>query len=464
MSQPHQISIHQARRHSQWIVGQWSVAAALIVSAGLLAGCGGDNNTDFSAADIGSIQVVNAVADSPSLTFLIEDATLAVLPYGQASAFTSLDDGSFEIRALFANVDQESTELYDENVRVEDGEQTTVILAGTVAAPIEIIVNAVNPDVATDTAELIVLNSAGLGALDVFLTEPAAPLADPLASVAANTASEVIATASGTSRLRVTTAGSDTLLYDSGDFEFTGGNRAFLHLRPNFGPASGGITAELINATATIGFGNQTLPSSVRIANAIADEPAADAQLTGSENSVSLVAIPANSFSASNLFAPGAIDLAVTLQTDPGTQFFADTAILNGGEQRTLLVAGLFGDNSTIGRLTLDPVRPIATVAQLNVLHGSISSVAIDVYILSGGETTTDTTPDIAGLTILANSNIQVIPGTYDLVITEAGQTASLAGPMSVTLNNALIYTLLVTDADGGGTPPRFILGDAFIE
>lgn len=442
-----------------------NLGAGWVLCSILVTGCGGGNdNTDFTAADIGAIQVLNAVSDAPPLTFLIEDTTFATLSFGQASAFSSLDDGSFEIRTLFTDLEQDTIELFDENVRVEDGEQTTVVLAGTVAAPVEIIISALNPDVATAATELLVLNTAGAGTLDVFVTEPDAELANPLANVANNAVSDVLATTPGTRRLRVTAAGSSTVLYDSGNFELGGGGRALVHVKPYFGPGGAGVTAALVIGGSTTGFGNQTLPSTVRIANAIADEPAADAVLTGIDTSATLSAIPANSFSATNAFAPGMIDLSVNLQTDPGTQFFADTANLNGGEQRTLLVAGLFGNDTTIGRLALDPIRPLATAAQLNVLNGSISADDIDIYLLAPNETVTGTVPVIADLAVLANSNIQILPGTFDLLITETGQSATLAGPISVTFSTALIYTLLITDADGGGTPPRFILGDAFIE
>jgi len=127
-----------------------------------------------------------------------------------------------------------------------------------------------------------------------------------------------------------------------------------------------------------------------------------------------------------------------------------------------LIAAGNFGSDTTSGRLAVDPVRSVASEAQINFMHGSVSAGAVDVYLLQGDETIDGSTAQIPGLQLLANSNLSILAGTYSLVFTPQGQATELAGPLSITVNNNILYSVLLTDADDGGVPPQITLGANF--
>jgi len=431
----------------------------------VLASCGGSNNNrGFNSQDVGGLRVINAISDSPPLSFFIENSNFAGLAYGQSSGFTSVRDGRFDVVAAYTSLDNQTTQVYDDKVRVDEGEETTLVLAGTLAAPIEIMYQVDANTVATEAVEFHVVNTSGAGTLDVYLGAPADALGTAVASVPNNGVSTLISSTPGTRRLRITEAGSSDVLFDSGSFELAGAQRTLIHLQRFFGAGESPVVATIISNGASIGFGNQTLQAGVRIANAIGDANGVDVVLTGSDDAINLPSLPVNSISALNLLAPGEIDIAVSMETDPSTPYYTDTATLTGGQQRTLIVAGLVGDNSTTGRLALDPVRPVATAAQLNVMHGSISADRVDVYLLRDSEVPDGTVPVISNLALLGNSNLDVLAGTYDLAVTTAGVDSLLSERVSVTLNNGQIYTVLLTDAEGGGTPPQLVLGDALVE
>ena len=427
----------------------------------IVAACGGNGST--SVADVGGFRVVHAVSDSPEISFFIEGSSLGTLGYGQVSGFLTLADGNFDVDAVFNTIDGETTFLLDdERVGVQTLEQTTLVLAGTVAAPVAFEIEQENPDIATDAAEFQLIHTAGVGALDLYVTTPGAPLGMPQATVAANSASGLVATDAGSRQVRLTAEGSSTVLFDSGPFTLPGGQRLLLHARPYFGPGAATVDLALIDGGITSSFPEADLPAAVRIANAIGDLPAADVLIESGGETTTLPSLPANSFSAEFAVVPGTVDISVTMETDPGTLFVADSSVVFGGEQRTFIAAGNFGSNTTTGRLAVDPQRPLSTAAQINFLHGSASVGEVDIYVLSGDEAVTGSAATIPALPLLANSNLTVLGGTYRVAITRPNETTELTESVSITVANNVLYSILLTDADGGGEPLQIIQGPNF--
>jgi len=186
----------------------------------------------------------------------------------------------------------------------------------------------------------------------------------------------------------------------------------------------------------------------------------ADAAITVNGATAEFTDIDSNTFSASQLLDSGTAELRVNMQTDPGTVYFSDTQQLVAGDTRTLLVAGNFGTNTTTGRLINEPQRPVSSFAQVHLMQGTISTDRVDVYFLADGATTDSSAPNVIGLALLANVTEDLAAGTYEVVVTANGDNTVLAGPETITLTNGTIRTILITDADGGGTPPRIIIED----
>ena len=158
----------------------------------LLSACGGGSN-NFNTQDVGGFRVLNAVSDSPNISFFLETQSLGARSFGQASNFSTVRDGRFDITARYSTLDgQNVTLLDDERARVRVGEQTTLVLAGTMAAPIPIIIENQAPDLTNDTAEIQVLNTSTAGSVDVYLSEPTGGLGASLATVAGNAVSPVL--------------------------------------------------------------------------------------------------------------------------------------------------------------------------------------------------------------------------------------------------------------------------------
>ena len=107
----------------------------------LLSACGG-SNTGTNLQDVGGFRVINAVSDAPQITFFIEGNNIGARAFGQASISTLIQEGNYDITAAVATLDNQSvTLLDDERAEVDVDEQTTLVLAGTMAAPVPIAVS-----------------------------------------------------------------------------------------------------------------------------------------------------------------------------------------------------------------------------------------------------------------------------------------------------------------------------------
>jgi hypothetical protein len=108
--------------------------------------------------------------------------------------------------------------------------------------------------------------------------------------------------------------------------------------------------------------------------------------------------------------------------------------------------------------------RPIATAAQLQIVHASPSAGNVDVYLtetddISNAEPALSDVPFDADA-LVSSGNIQVAPGEYFATVTATGTKDAAIGPVALTLDALGIYTIVATDSDGGGLPPQVILLD----
>jgi hypothetical protein len=122
-------------------------------------------------------------------------------------------------------------------------------------------------------------------------------------------------------------------------------------------------------------------------------------------------------------------------------------------------VAGLASDESNDGKpsiagaLTVDDNRPNSSAIQFRAFHGAASAEGLDIYVLAPGQTTADRDPQFGGVNLGSTGTATVEPGDHDLVIVDAGSGGTLVGPERIVLSGASIYSLVVTDVVGGGTP-----------
>ena len=196
----------------------------MLVASMTLAACGGSSNDSHEP----QLRAVHLSPDAPAVDISVNGAVvLAGVEYRQASQFLSVETGSTDISVLVPALDNASA--LDATLVIEEDTKYTVIAADAVANGLPLTAIVVVDDIdapAAGQADITVIHGAPSAPnVDVYVTAPGDELpASPLLSdIPFNTTSDEIGVAAGDYRVRITPAGSTTVVYDSGTLTLVDG-------------------------------------------------------------------------------------------------------------------------------------------------------------------------------------------------------------------------------------------------
>jgi hypothetical protein len=200
-----------------------SVLSLALIASLLGIACSDDDNSGPAAES--RVRVVHASPDAPAVDVLVDGTrVLSDVPYAAASDYLTVDAGS---RNLKVNAAGTSTSVIDANVTLADGADYTVFASGLVADIEPIVATDDNAAPASGNIKLRVIHGApGAPAVDVYVTTPGADLATATATlshVAFGAVSDYIEAAAGTYEVRVTPAGTKTVVIDTGSLALSSG-------------------------------------------------------------------------------------------------------------------------------------------------------------------------------------------------------------------------------------------------
>ena len=196
----------------------------LLAASALTAACSDeDNNTDPSGQ--ARVRVVHASPDAPAVDVLVDNAeALSDVSYLTASDYLELTDGAHNVKV---NAAGSSTTVIDTDVDLADGTDYTVIASGLVDAIQPIVLEDDNSTPPAGTARVRAIHGApSAPAVDVYVTAPGADIetASPaLSNVALGDVSDYLEVPEGDYQVRVTGAGTKTVVIDSGALTLTSG-------------------------------------------------------------------------------------------------------------------------------------------------------------------------------------------------------------------------------------------------
>ena len=188
----------------------------LLAAGALTAACSDDDKTGPEGE--ARVRVVHASPDAPDVDVLLNDAeVLGDVPYLTASDYldTPAGDQNLEVNAAGT-----ATTLIDTDVSLVDGTDYTVIASGLVEAIEPIVLQDDNSAPAAGTARVRAIHSApSAPAVDIYVTAPGADLETTiplLANVEFGDVADYIEAPAGDYQVRVTPAGTKTVVIDSG--------------------------------------------------------------------------------------------------------------------------------------------------------------------------------------------------------------------------------------------------------
>jgi hypothetical protein len=248
------------------------------------------------------------------------------------------------------------------------------------------------------------------------------------------------------------------VIFDSGAFPISALTRRLFVACDYFGPGGNGTYVVQVDTVSASTFTLEDLPSGLRLANMIANETAVDLYLDGA-TTPSIQNLQYGALSSFLQLPTANVNASVTLASDPATVLYTGRLNLSAGEYRTLVVARSSSGN-VIARNTVESLRSIADVSSVDVVQASAAAGEIDMYFLVPGQPLSDLAPAFSGLSFLVSGTMGSTPGIYDVEVTPTGEETVSSGPERIAVAGGGSYTVILTDAPGGGLPSQIIFTD----
>ena len=446
---------------------KWAFSAVVISLSLFLSACSSDDNLNNFFLEPAQIRFVNLVSDSPTLIYDLNGGLLGNVSYAQSSALRNVNQATYlaVVSNLNAAGTTETVVNTNEELGITTGREYSVVATGTLESPIVTILDVAGVgEIAAGSSEIHFFNGSSLAAgIDVYLSEDLSTTSvnglSPI-SVGANASSAISTVDSGERRLLVTASGDGTVIYDGGVVDLPDEGRHLFAAIDSFG-VGGNVRMIQINAMTALGLIDERFPANFRVANMIADVAAIDVNLDAMPEIVNLGYEQISDYveTDTNLH-----QFAATLVGQPTMVLHEESRRMVAGESRTLIVAGSSDTDDVQGRFLSDERRSIATAVQMRIVNAAADAGTLDVYILEPDQLVTATQPSLSDFTLLTNGVLLLEGGEYDVAFTQANETTVLVGPERITVSNGGIYSLFLSDADGGGVPGEVIFVDESLE
>jgi hypothetical protein len=414
---------------------------ALLLTCLYLSGCHSNSNGD---ADI---RILNTSIDYSSLDLYLDNGTtntneITAATYGTLTAYKGVGSGSYTVEFTRNGV---SSSLQSLNEKLSSGTHKTYVAYGNSGkfATLEIAEDQDQPDTSYTKVEL--LDAApDAGGLDVYLTDPSVNLADSSPTFAGVSGGSIassgyVTLTSGTYRIRVTAAGSQTDIRLDSVTGITFSSQEILSIVVT--GTSGGV---LVNAAVIPQQGTQTAVNTpyarVRGAAGIPSGSNLTATLGGTNL---LGAAAANTVSQYALVTAGTQTLNLTLN---GTVLPVSSQTLTAGADYTVLVLNGTSVAGTTATLVSDDNRLPSTSTYAKIKLVNAMSALGDPLTLN-----VNYTPVASAIALgSASSSTEVTAGTNTEIDTvDANTSTTLFTNTSATLTGSGVYDLFMFGSAG---------------
>lgn len=400
------------------------------------------------------VRVFHASSNAPKVNIWVDGEVVAEeLDYQQSTGYLSVPEASYEIAVEGIIPSGNAVVIGPVDLEFMSATDYDIIAVGEVAD--------VEPLVLTDEGSLsdesmVRVRVAHLASaapeVKVFVTAPDASLmgAEATGSFEFKETLGPLEVAAGDYRIRVTLM-DDTLVYDSGTVSLAAGKDLLIGAVANVGTGDSPIQLAVLDGDDVVILSDAAAGADLRVVHASADAPAVD-----------VIVNNAGSAAISNLTFPdftGYVNLAADTYnikvTGAGTLtpavIDADVPLANGMSY-SLLAVGALADIKPL--LLTDNNRMVATEAKVRLVHASTLAGNVDIYVLPEGTAIGTNPPAFADIPFEANTGyVSLAAGSYDVIITSAGDPATEAIKATLEFANGGIYTAIARDGAALTTP-----------
>ena len=426
----------------------------LLLAILLLSACGSDSgfneDTDF-ISKYGYVQFVNMMPDSPEVTmFHGRERALVRFPLAQEVGQIPADKYDWRIAYLDSNDDEVTVAEGDDHPILEDA-LSTYLWMGSLSQPNIQIVDApfiLSSNRPAGVADIwFASNLTNHPMVDIYLTDLGAALtgAAPLATVTSgNFTSRFSVDAGPDQQVRITVAGSNELLFDSGSLEIFDKTEDLYALVDDFGP-DGATHANVIRTIGSTGSTilDESQPASVRIGNYSEQSP-----VTAMLGTAVYPNINKQTRTSSQEAGNGGVEFKITDASDTILEESAGPVTIGGGAFQSIYT---FENNTTDATsvtrslIAIDSFRLVRDRALFKFINGS--NELVDLYIRRPGQDLDEVAPLLNDIGFAAQLNNESRANDVEYVVRNSDNTETLAS-MSNTQQEGVSYTL-VFDTQG---------------
>jgi hypothetical protein len=458
------------------ITSQNKLLLPVFCSAFLLSGCWLDSDDDKAVEPVelatsANVRVVHASPDAPTVDIIIGGTPISQkldLDYQDATAWYAIAPNTYEI-SVEANLPGDDANVLTFSPALVGSQTYTILAIGSVGqGTLEALVveNTLTPVTAGNVRAQVVHAAPNAPEVDVYVTAPDTLLSaeQPLATLAYKGFTGQVEVPAGDYQIRITPAGSTTVVFDSGTLALAAGSDLLISATQNV--VTGSSPVSLVVAT---GAGSATIldkdtPAEIRAVHAVADAPAVDII---ANNALTLFdGAPFKGATSYIEVAAGDYLIDVAADADNSIVVIDDAAITLTAGMRYTAIA-----NNTLALIDLDLIidtpRKIATAAQVRIFHASQATPNVDIYVTADGEIT-DVSPAFSDVpyatgALAETGYVQLPAGDYVVTVTPTGTKTEAIETGVLSLAAGEIYTAFAVDGDMEGAAPQLILLDGFV-
>ncbi len=423
--------------------------AALLISA-----CSPSTNFPDPTGK-GSIQAINAISTSPTITFLIEERTLGNLVFRNASPKSSFDDFeyAFNFDALLAG-EAEKTRLASQLLQVVDGMEYTLIINGDLEAP-TITTWERAERIYADGGTVLEANfghfSPALGAVDIYFADAAiAPVAgSEIGTLAPGGKLPAMDFQAGDYVLTITTAGlPGDILFTSDILSMEAATTMLFMIFDTTANDRGPVSVRAFNTEtgATTNLVDPLYPPTVRFIHASQDLGAVDIYI---DDPVTTPIIEDQNFrdvSVETEVTVGVLPIKYTAPDNIGAILIDDGILVTTGSRVDYYVIGEGASPASLA--TVPNRRSVETLAKFTVVYTETNNGPLDLYIVEAAADIADLLPRFTGLTAGLDPLLTQLPeGSFDVYLTLTGEKTVVTGPLQINLGLGDVVTAIVYDA-----------------
>ena len=448
----------------------FTVLSAIAVTA-LLSACNDSSSrrpaatTPVVPASSVVYEVFHASQDAPEVEVTAGSDTVKGIDFGEG-AFFDLLEGSVDVTVDGVLPGGPATVIGPATIAGVDGQRITVIALNEVTSIEPLVLVDDQPAVDAGEVRVRIVHAASTAPMvDVYVTDMMTDITTvaPLGTFSFKDTLGPVTVPEGEYRIQVTPAGDPTaVVYDSGAVGLAGGSDLVIAAIANVATGSAAIELAVLTGSDILRIVDAASTANVRVVHASADAPAVDVV---ANDDFAAPAVPALAFPQVTGYlelVPGDINVKV-VPAGATTPVVIDADLsLEAATSYTVLAIGELA--AIQARVLVDRVRPIATEAQLRIVHASALAGEVDLYLVAPGTDLESVEPNFTAVSLGGLTGyLSLAAGDYDVAVTPTGDKTPAIGPATISLEAGKIYTAAARDEVGGTLPLGLILFDDFL-